>query len=264
MYNTNQIAELLGCTKQSVLNWVENGKIVPYKINSRGNARFSEYQYENMKANLPMPKGHDKRVEWLKKFGAPAEPQIVEDLAPIKKPVDRETIIPTSYKNIDKPFLYNPDVEPNPKIQDIVYKSAILLTESLTRPRTDIYNVTELANSTAEYFNFCSTHGVMPSFRRLANWYGYSLTRLNSLMKDSGNSVAGQYLDNIRDAIKDNLEQASLTNAVNNISAMFLLKSQYGYVETQKVVVEPSENLLGAPKTAEEIMQFVEADVVEE
>ena len=71
-------------------------------------------------------------------------------------------------------------------------------------------------------------------------------------------------MDKIKDAIKDNLEQAALINAVNNISAMFILKSQYDYVETTKVVVEPSDTLLGKPKTIEEIQTFVDADIVEE
>jgi hypothetical protein len=102
----------------------------------------------------------------------------------------------------------------------------------------------------------------MPSFRRLANWYGYSFQHLYRLIDKQ--SPEGKYLDQIKDAIKDNLEQAALVNAVNNISAMFILKSQYDYVETQKVVIEPSESLLGQPKSVEEIADYIEADIVED
>jgi hypothetical protein len=45
---------------------------------------------------------------------------------------------------------------------------------------------------------------------------------------------------------------------------MFLLKSQYGYVEATKVILEPSESLLGQPKSPEEIVEYIDADIVED
>ena len=100
----------------------------------------------------------------------------------------------------------------------------------------------------------------MPSYRRLANWFGYSLVQLDRIV--DSNSVQGQYLNLIKDAIKDNLEQAALTNSVNNISAMFILKSQYDYVETQKQIIE-HVNPLGEQKSADEILTVIDADIVE-
>ena len=102
----------------------------------------------------------------------------------------------------------------------------------------------------------------MPSMRRLANWYGYSFQQLYRLIDKQ--SPTGQYLDQIRDAIKDNLEQAALVNAVNNISAMFILKSQYDYVEATKVILEPSQSILGERKTPEEIIESIDYDIVED
>ena len=147
------------------------------------------------------------------------------------------------------------------KISTILNKSNALLFESLGH-NIDIHNLEQLTESTAEYFNFCSEHGIMPSMRRLANWYGYSYQRLYQLIEKQ--SPAGIYLDQIRDAIKDNLEQAALVNAVNNISAMFILKTQHDYVEATKVVLEPSQSLLGQPKSVEEIANYIDADIVED
>jgi hypothetical protein len=45
---------------------------------------------------------------------------------------------------------------------------------------------------------------------------------------------------------------------------MFILKSQYDYVEATKVILEPSENLLGQPKSVEEIENYIDADIVED
>lgn len=172
-----------------------------------------------------------------------------------------KSIVPTGSK---KYGLYAvPDKnESAQKISSILEKSNALLFESLGRPKTNIENISELIQSTREYFEFCQACGTMPSFRRLANWYGYSYRTLyKRINKDSPEGI---YLDQIKDAIKDNLEQAALVNAVNNISAMFILKSQYDYVETTKHVIEPSESLLGQPKSPDEIAQYIEADIVED
>ena len=147
------------------------------------------------------------------------------------------------------------------KISEIVAKSNVMLMESLGH-KIDIHNLDQLAQSTGEYFQFCSEHGIMPSMRRLANWFGYSYKRLYQIIDKQ--SPAGIYLDQIRDAIKDNLEQAALVNAVNNISAMFILKTQHDYVEATKVVIEPSQSMLGQPKSPDEIAQYIESDIVDD
>ena len=168
-----------------------------------------------------------------------------------------------SLTNPNKNTLYD-TADPNTnsqKISAILNKSNALLYESLGH-KIDIHNLEQLANSTRDYFDFCSQHGIMPSMRRLANWYGYSYQRLYQLIEKQ--TPEGMYLDQIRDAIKDNLEQAALVNAVNNISAMFILKTQHDYVEATKVVLEPSQSLLGQPKSPEEIATYIDADIVED
>lgn len=172
---------------------------------------------------------------------------------------DDKAIIPPGMENPTATSLYkNAHTE---KIQEILTKSNALLFESLGH-KIDIHDIDQLIESTREYFTFCQINGIMPSFRRLANWYGYSYRTLYNYIDKQ--SPEGKYLDQIKDAIKDNLEQAALVNAVNNISAMFILKSQYDYVEAQKIIVEPSESLLGQPKTPEEIADYIEADIVED
>ena len=175
---------------------------------------------------------------------------------------DDKSIVPTG--DSKKGGLYNvPNKsESAQKISAILGKSNALLFESLDRPKTDVHDLEILVQSTKEYFEFCHIHGIMPSFRRLSNWYGYSYKQLYNHINNE--TPTGMFLEKINDAIKDNLEQASLTNAVNNISAMFLLKSQHNYVEATKVVIEPSESLLGQPKSPEEIADYIDADIVED
>ena len=175
---------------------------------------------------------------------------------------DDKNILPA--RKGTKNALYDvPDkTEANAKITNLLTKSNALLFESINRPKTNIHDLTELAESTQGYFEFCQVHGVIPSFRRLANWYGYSYKQLYRHINNETDT--GRFLERVRDAIKDNLEQAALINAVNNISAMFILKTQHDYVEATKVILEPSESLLGQPKSPEEIVEYIDADIVED
>jgi hypothetical protein len=250
-YSSEQLAQLMGCTSQTIRNWVKSGWLSPYRIDGSGYPRFSQEQYDSIKASLPMPSPL-KRREWLASFSCETA---------YDEPTPRP-IVPTG--DPSKGGLYNvPNrSEAAQKISNLLEKSNMLLFESMERPKTDVHNMDALVQSTKEYFEFCRYQGIMPSFRRLANWYGYSNRILYKYIEKQ--SPEGIYLDQIKDAIKDNLEQAALINAVNNISAMFILKAQYDYVETTKHVIEPSESLLGQPKTVEEIVDYIDADIVED
>ena len=177
---------------------------------------------------------------------------------------DKKSIVP-SEKSLTKPnrnTLYaTDDPDKHEKISAMLKKSNAMLFESIEH-RCSLMDLPEVIESTKEYLVFCQEQGIMPSMRRLANWYGYSFRQLYNHINNE--TPTGQFLEKINDAIKDNLEQAALTNAVNNISAMFLLKSQHNYVEATKVIVEPSESLLGQPKSPEEIASYIEADIVED
>ena len=176
----------------------------------------------------------------------------------MKNPKD---ILPAEPNNHGGLYCVPDKSESAQKITAILNKSNALLFESLGH-NIDIHNLEQLTQSTKDYFEFCAEHGIMPSMRRLANWYGYSYKQLYNIIEKQ--SPEGKYLDQIRDAIKDNLEQAALVNAVNNISAMFILKTQHDYVEATKVVLEPSQSLLGQPKSPEEIANYIDADIVED
>ena len=92
-----------------------------------------------------------------------------------------KSIVPTG--NPQKGGLYqnHNNSESAQKISAILNKSNALLFESLGH-KIDIHNLEQLTESTAQYFTFCSEHGIMPSMRRLANWYGYSYKRLYQLI----------------------------------------------------------------------------------
>lgn len=249
MYSISDIAKLCNVTTMTVRNWVSSGAITPALKDEFGTFMFSDEQYDAIKSNLPVPKQGKGRREWLSQFSVDGETQALRINMPPPMPEPMATH--GLYANSN-----------NEKISAILEKSNKLLFATMERQPCNLYDLPQVMESTKGYFGFCQEHGIVPSMRRLANWLGYSYSSLKRNI-DKQNEV-GKYLDSIKDAIKDNLEQAALVNAVNNISAMFILKSQYEYVETTKVQLEPSESMLGQPKSVEEIADYIDADIVED
>lgn len=244
-YTANQVAQELGVTGQTVRNWIRWKWLAPAFIDSAEYPLFSEEQVEQFKAAMPVPDKTGAK-EWCLQFPKP-ETEIAE---------------PTVLQIIPKTGKFAPKPDPDSKIANLINNSSVMLMESLTHIPCDLDNVDDVVKYTGEYFHFCAELGMMPSKRRLANWMGYSLRTLESRIDSK--SKTGKYIEAITDAIKDNLEQAALHNKVNNISAIFLLKSQYGYIEANKVIVEPGEGLLGAPKSVDEIAEAIDNDIVED
>ena len=244
-YTAAQVAQELGVTGQTVRNWIKYEWVTPAYIDHSEYPLFTEEQVEQFKAALPIPAKKDIKA-WCLQF--PRVETVVEE--------------PTVLQIIPKTGKFAPKPDPDSKIANLINNSSVMLLESLTHIPCDLDNVADVVKYTEEYFHFCAELGMMPSKRRLANWMGYSLRVFEDRINN--NSKTGKYIEAITDAIKDNLEQAALHNKVNNRSAIFLLKSQYGYVEANKVILEPSQNALGTPKSVEEIEEAIDNDIVED
>lgn len=250
--STVELADALGVTHQTILNWVMNKQLTPALIDKRGRSMFSDEQYYGMIDKLPLPPQRH-RTEWLAEFNV--EETYFEER--VNHPQNNKTRIIVPSKN----SALNPsNPEETHKISKTVATTNALLLKGLTR-KTNIHDIPELSTHTQEYFKFCELEGFVPSFRSLCNWYGYSLKYMEALVK-AGDTPEAQVLEMIRDTIKTNYEQAALNNKVNSIFAMFLLKSQEGYVETQKQVIE-HVNPLGSPKSADEIASVIDAEFFE-
>lgn len=249
--STVELADALGVTHQTILNWIMKKYITPALVDKHGRSMFSDEQYNGMVDNLPLPPVKE-RPAWLSQFNV--EETFFEER---KNHFANTTRIIVPSKN----SAFNPDdPEETHKISHTVAVTNKLLLQGLTR-KTNIHDITQLSEHTQEYFKFCELEGFVPSFRSLCNWYGYSLRYMDRFIKETDTPEA-QVLEIIRDTIKTNYEQAALNNKVNSIFAMFLLKSQEGYVETQKQVIEHI-NPLGNPKSASEIADFIDADIIE-
>lgn len=108
------------------------------------------------------------------------------------------------------------------------------------------------------YLNTCMEDGVLPDWQSFCLSLGYSRSGVLGYMKRNDDTdPTKEWLNMIRDTMSSMLSQAALGGDVNTIFAIFQQKAMYGWSETSRVEVV-HENLLGTPKTAEEIQKMNE------
>ncbi len=159
---------------------------------------------------------------------------------------------------------HNSTPEKDRQIQAIVNSGAKRLTRKITRCEID--DLETIKRRTEAYVAECAKISKLPSVKGLCGALGIcSKTFYNWLIHNPRHPTT-YYLEMVKDIFADLLEEAGLNNAVNNISSIFILKSQHQYQETHNIHLHALTNndALGEPKTPEEIQAAIDSDIVED
>ncbi len=97
--------------------------------------------------------------------------------------------------------------------------------------------VPEVAAVVEQYLTVCEETQTIPSVANLATCLGYSRAGLDYHLNHFPDSKVSQYLGVVKEEFAAILDQASLTNSVNTIAAIFTLKSIYSRKETTALEV---------------------------
>ena len=118
----------------------------------------------------------------------------------------------------------------------------------------------EMVRAVAEaYLESCAVSSTFPSMSSLAMALGYSRQNLYHFMKEKGDTETGLFLTQLHDLFGNILAENSLRNNANNITAIFILKSLFGYKETQSIELLQGMSMDNEP-TADDL--FVRAELL--
>ena len=117
---------------------------------------------------------------------------------------------------------------------------------------SDISSVKQI---TLDYFTACEKAGTIPSMSGLARALGHSRQNLYNCVNRQSPKDAAAWFELCKDAISEMLETSSMTNTINSIVGIFLLKASYGYREGAEIFISKQNNYgpFGAGLTAEEL-----------
>lgn len=143
-------------------------------------------------------------------------------------------------------------------IQDLIGRGMENLAYASVVGKLNLLDTERLKEQSMIYLNTCMEDGVLPDFQSYCLALGYSRSGVLGYIKRSpDDDPSKEWLIMMRDTFSSMLSQAALGGDVNTIFAIFQQKAMYGWQEVSKVEVV-HENLLGTPKTAEEIQKMNE------
>jgi len=90
---------------------------------------------------------------------------------------------------------------------------------------------------TIEYLQVCSSVGTMPSILGLARCLGHSRQSLYKFLNEHPQTPIAKFLEIVRDSISEMLDSAALTNCVNPVAAIFVLKSIYQRIDRAELTI---------------------------
>lgn len=158
---------------------------------------------------------------------------------------------------------HNSTPEKDRQITAIVTSGAERL---IKRPKKcNIDDTNAVIKRTEEYVMECAAISKLPSVKGLCGALGICSKTFYNWLNNHPKHPTTEYLEMTKDIFADLLEEAGLNNAVNNISSIFILKSQHQYQETSNISLQAIPyDPLGEPKTITEIQAAIDSDIVDD
>lgn len=130
----------------------------------------------------------------------------------------------------------------------------------LPRPKSD----DEVLERVDYYFQACAENRIRPGIETLALALGVSrVTIFNWSQGIKCSDRRREIIEHAKMLVAAYVEQASLSGKLNPVTAIFLQKNWFGYRDSQTLELSrPSDALLTAEQTPEEIAAAIEADVI--
>ena len=127
----------------------------------------------------------------------------------------------------------------NEAISKTVQQALVGLKQAECSQRIDINDLSAVRSIVELYLESCVMNSYNPTMTDIAMILGYTRMGLYSYMAKKDTDTA-KFLHMVHDKLADILAENALKNNVNNITAIFLLKSLYGYRDTTSLELLPN------------------------
>lgn len=118
-----------------------------------------------------------------------------------------------------------------------------IVIEGLQQGRINETDIEQVAERAALYFARCSEENSAPGVAGLCVWLGITTEKWSDWV--AGREYASthkRYCEQIMTMLEANIEARMQAGEINPVTAMFLLKTQFGYIDTPQIkkTVRPS------------------------
>lgn len=116
-----------------------------------------------------------------------------------------------------------------------VHKAIDIVNTSGSTGRISLDDTETVRSIIGVYLESCAMQSVIPSMTDIALCLGYTRRNIYYYMKNRKDTETGKFLIQVHDIIANTLADNALKGNVNNITAIFLLKSMYGFREDDDI-----------------------------
>lgn len=142
----------------------------------------------------------------------------------------------------------------NPKYYRMREKSSDLsfAVEGISLPEIDESNIAEVMERVKYYFERCDAEFQEPGVAGMCLWLGITTERWKQWCEGAEYATTHQQAcERIMTLLESRIEGQMINGKINPVTAMFLLKSQFGYVDTPRPKKAGKKNILREMPMAE-------------
>ncbi len=105
--------------------------------------------------------------------------------------------------------------------------------EGLSQPEIDVSNIKAVMERVSLYFQRCDEEFQEPGVAGMCLWLGITTERWKSWVDGAEfNATHRIFCERVMTLLESRLEEQMVQGKINPVTAMFLLKSQHGYIDT--------------------------------
>lgn len=147
------------------------------------------------------------------------------------------------------------------KVAELVRKNFNIVDNASQRKPPTKQDTEYVIELITECIEKCIDKNIMPNMRILAAYMRIDYVTMYRWIREETTPTA-MYLKSVQNTLAGILEQGALSGDINNISAIFLLKSTHGYQEVNEMTVKIEDNN-NIGMTREQIAERIDNDIID-
>lgn len=148
----------------------------------------------------------------------------------------------------------------NARTAELVSMAAEEMLRVNSKEKIPLCDIEMVQAASQEYLVACAKHGVMPTVRGCAAYFGLTRNALYNFARDHRGSAFQEWLQNFSDICGELLMQSAIEGTASPVPAIFVAKARYGWRENEEMPVQDA----GPPELTPEEIAAKYADLLPE
>ena len=143
------------------------------------------------------------------------------------------------------------------QISDTALQTAQALALAAETEPVSMTDTERIVDITLRYTSACAETSTLPSIIGLSRALGVARSTIYDCIARHSPRATADWLELVKETFAEALSNSALRNETNTITSIFILKSIYGYRESNEFVIKNEQNQLFEDADREEVMRDI-------